>query len=1418
MSYAEQFSQQPVQVMLPSGGGLAAPTQSEPVGMAGVTSLRAGAALRASVLNEDEHDVLLAVKGVKERFLVDKASGAVYVMGAAGAVATTGPREIGAWRAEDSSIVIVSPTAQSDVDDDDGDDDEEEEEDGDDSPPPLPAARANAAASVATAGSPPVLRTAPEASSILKPTARHALPSRPERTGAPVVQQPSPPPLPTVQQVAEMKLLASELGAEGAELEAARARVAALKADTSAGREKATRTPREVVFSAGALGLSLVESGGNIDERGTRLGDQYSTRVDKLNWNPDGTQGQAGRSGKVQLHDLVVSVEGKDLKGLQYDEVIAKLKLAPRPVRIGFSDVDSVARTYATTDVEPKYSADLTSQGLAERGAPKPDSTAQISAAAPEDSMAKIDSIKAEIRAAERLKDDMRHQDVHGRKAKLAVAAVERAMFAGGGDVADSGEELSSIFATGDTHTAAVHLDQTAKIDTLPSPTRFSEWESQLADQEAWVAEDEARQYRLEHHGAEADKRTLARRFEFWHATIVHRRRLAATVLIGNAIVNKRYLVQALVRWRTEVLKSNPRHAGGPRSLSPRSDVRSRSPRRAPADERAGADLTLSPERQAVASPVQFTVKATGLDPSTTLNLDWSESNCMSPQQAQNLTERTASSIGLSMVSRTGSRSPFYRGTDDVLNGLTFRSTSASSNTADGIALDVETWQAAGSAMSPTGELDPKELQRLVHLGRLGVYNEMRRQQHYSATVIQKWVRMKLAKWYVEDCRIQREQEQLDELERTFEEETDLVNWAATTIQARARGNLSRSQYWEQVQADEERLAEEIAAAAVQARWRGIQARSRQRQEVVNQAQQFMLTLKKQAEAKKLQALYAEVEGERQERLRLEEEWMKEKRKRAGLISAMTIAHNAARTQMEQQQQVVAPPTQEALAKALMEQNAAATQIQARIRGHQHRQAQADEAARSSLAGSEMTMDLSEWIAQNGGGHSEDDAALVSSLAKAGAKTPRDVLILTNDLSDFLKLVNDGGNSPLAPETEPAAGAGGGSASVSSLVLICPDGTQVQLTDSLSLGRGVFGCLADDKALSKNHSLIQKSATQFVAGYRAAFEIVPQGKNSVKIERPGVEASVIGDGAEAKTAVLQAGDVLTLGKGLSVKINPQRTFRVETNETPAQKRHRAAEKLWKQIQRSKNAEDDLIRGLQAAEKLEKAKKQQIIAPFLVGQRTAAAATDAIESIVSAPEIAEGVPPLAPLSPAEMEKSVNRIESAATVIQARFRGHIAREMYWEKVEDRIARYVLCEPVSFSCTVAFCELTALFCWDRLEADIIAGEEMEKAAITIQSRVRGQQAQQAVETRKQMEASRKLLAEEQSAAIMIQAQIRGKMSRTDSARAEAEKQAALNDTSWLDREVGQWLTQCDEASIVHAVRDVGINTLRDLVLSPL
>lgn len=114
-------------------------------------------------------------------------------------------------------------------------------------------------------------------------------------------------------------------------------------------------------------------------------------------------------------------------------------------------------------------------------------------------------------------------------------------------------------------------------------------------------------------------------------------------------------------------------------------------------------------------------------------------------------------------------------------------------------------------------------------------------------------------------------------------------------------------------------------------------------------------------------------------------------------------------------------------------------------------------------------------------------------------------------------------------------------------------------------------------------------------------------------------------------------------------------------------------------------------------------------------------------------------------------------------------------------------------------------------RLEADVMAEEEMAKAAIKIQSRVRGQQAQQAVDTQKRM-------AEEQTAAVMIQAQLRGKRSRTDFGRAEAERQAALSDTSWLDCEVGQWLTDHTEAGIVHTIKAFGVSTLRDLVRNQL
>eukprot|EP01043_Picozoa_sp_COSAG02_P066112 COSAG02_NODE_10185_length_1999_cov_1.533684_2_plen_524_part_01 len=524
-----------------------------------MAALQPGDALVAKALTEDEHDLLLAVEGVPERFLVDKASGAVYVMGAAGAVAAE-PRQIGAWRAADSSIVIVSPTAHWEEDEnnvtEDEDEDEEEEEDGDESPPPLPAARVSTHTSGAAAGSPPALQTALQASLIVKPTARPA-PSRPWGPDARPVQQPAPPPLPTADQVAEMKLHAAELGLGGAELEAATAahrqlHSAAENDMISKENARILALPREVVFSAGPLGVSLVQNPAYAgDGSGPRTGEQYSTRVEKLNLNQDGTLGQARRSGKVQPDDLLVSVERDDLKGLQYSEVVAQIKRAPRPVLIGFSDVKSLTRMQDVNDLDPMDAAGVASldppeltpepSGLpmelkdeemaeanalveekrqaqdwstrmeAKRAASEPDpvvqpevfwtarmeaaqraadlahNTVQISsavrleqppalnAAAPattlglEDSMTNIDRIKAEIRAAERLKEDMRRQDNHGRKAKLAVAAVERAVFAGGGEVADSGEDLTAIFATGG-NLDAVQLDQRAKIDDLPSP------------------------------------------------------------------------------------------------------------------------------------------------------------------------------------------------------------------------------------------------------------------------------------------------------------------------------------------------------------------------------------------------------------------------------------------------------------------------------------------------------------------------------------------------------------------------------------------------------------------------------------------------------------------------------------------------------------------------------------------------------------------------------------------------------------------------------------------------------------------------------------------------------------------------------------------------------------------------------------
>lgn len=119
-----------------------------------------------------------------------------------------------------------------------------------------------------------------------------------------------------------------------------------------------------------------------------------------------------------------------------------------------------------------------------------------------------------------------------------------------------------------------------------------------------------------------------------------------------------------------------------------------------------------------------------------------------------------------------------------------------------------------------------------------------------------------------------------------------------------------------------------------------------------------------------------------------------------------------------------------------------------------------------------------------------------------------------------------------------------------------------------------------------------------------------------------------------------------------------------------------------------------------------------------------------------------------------------------------------------------------------------------WDRLEAEVMTEEEMTKAAITIQSRIRAHHAQQAADAQKQAEEVQRRVAEEQTAAVMIQAQIRGRRSRTDLGHAEAKRQAALSDTSWLDCEVGQWLADHSEAGIVHTIKAFGISTLRDLV----
>jgi hypothetical protein len=46
-----------------------------------------------------------------------------------------------------------------------------------------------------------------------------------------------------------------------------------------------------------------------------------------------------------------VSVEGEDLLGLSYEDVSERIKRAPRPCRIGFNDVETMARVLAPTEI-----------------------------------------------------------------------------------------------------------------------------------------------------------------------------------------------------------------------------------------------------------------------------------------------------------------------------------------------------------------------------------------------------------------------------------------------------------------------------------------------------------------------------------------------------------------------------------------------------------------------------------------------------------------------------------------------------------------------------------------------------------------------------------------------------------------------------------------------------------------------------------------------------------------------------------------------------------------------------------------------------------------------------------------------------------------------------------------------------------
>jgi hypothetical protein len=81
-------------------------------------------------------------------------------------------------------------------------------------------------------------------------------------------------------------------------------------------------------FRAGPLGIKLAEREAD--------GSGYSTKVLRFNPMADGSTGPAQQSGRVGIGDVIVGVGGQSVQWMDYDETVAVLTAAPRPVVISF--------------------------------------------------------------------------------------------------------------------------------------------------------------------------------------------------------------------------------------------------------------------------------------------------------------------------------------------------------------------------------------------------------------------------------------------------------------------------------------------------------------------------------------------------------------------------------------------------------------------------------------------------------------------------------------------------------------------------------------------------------------------------------------------------------------------------------------------------------------------------------------------------------------------------------------------------------------------------------------------------------------------------------------------------------------------------------------------------------------------------